>query len=59
MLCFPQRLAALQAWLGALHVAKLLGDDELYALEDMVADFVEFEASLVGVVTLDAMSGRR
>ena len=46
-----QRLAALQARLEALHAAKLLGDDELYALEDMVADFVEFEASLVGVVT--------
>ena len=54
-----QRLAALQARLEALHAAKLLGDDELYALEDMVADFVEFEASLVGVVTLDAMSGNQ
>eukprot|EP01046_Picozoa_sp_COSAG06_P052451 COSAG06_NODE_8809_length_2066_cov_1.387900_1_plen_260_part_00 len=54
-----QRLAALQARLEALHAAKLLGDDELYALEDMVADFVEFEASLLGVVTLDAMSGNQ
>ena len=31
-------------------------DDELHTLEDMVADFIEFEASLVGVATLDAMS---
>ena len=45
------RLAALQARLEALHAAKLLGDDELYALEDMVADFVEFESSMGVVIT--------
>ena len=50
-----QRLAALQVRIEALHANKLLSDDELYALEDMVADFVEFEASLVGVVVLDGM----
>ena len=52
-----QRLAALQARLEALHAAKLLGDDELYALEDMVADFVEFEG-LMGsvVVTFEALN---
>ena len=38
-----QRLAALQARLEALHKADLLGDDQLYMLEDVVADFVEFE----------------
>ena len=36
-----QQLTALQARLEALHAAKLLGDDELYALEDMVADCAE------------------
>jgi hypothetical protein len=49
-----QRLAALQARLEALHAAKLLGDDELYALEDMVADYYELKSSM-GVVTLEAM----
>lgn len=51
------RLAALQARIEALHTAKLLGEDETCALEDMIADFIEFKASLVGVVTLDTMSG--
>ena len=41
-----QRLASLQARLEALHVAKLLGDDELYALEDMMADYLELKASM-------------
>jgi hypothetical protein len=36
-----QQLAALQARLEALHAEKLLSDDELYALEDMVADCAE------------------
>ena len=36
-----QQLTALQARLEALHAAKHLGDDELYALEDMVADCAE------------------
>jgi hypothetical protein len=49
-----QRLAALQARLEALHAAKLLGDDELYALEDMVADYYKLKSSM-GVVTLEAM----
>eukprot|EP01048_Picozoa_sp_COSAG05_P002804 COSAG05_NODE_122_length_17611_cov_47.044655_2_plen_321_part_00 len=51
------RLAALQARIEALHTAKLLGDDETCALEDMIADFIECKASLVGVVTLDTISG--
>jgi hypothetical protein len=49
----PQ-VAALQKRLEAVHAAKLLGDDELYALEDMVADFVEYESSM-GVVTLETI----
>ena len=38
---------ALQSRLEALHAAKLLSDDELYALEDCVADFVEATAGFV------------
>eukprot|EP01050_Picozoa_sp_SAG11_P016782 SAG11_NODE_2332_length_3506_cov_2.301732_1_plen_283_part_00 len=45
-----QRLASLQARLEALHAAKLLGDDELYALEDMMADYLELKATM-GIVT--------
>ena len=53
-----QRIAALQARLEALHAAKLLGDDELYALEDMVADYVEHKASMGGVVvTFEMLNG--
>ena len=46
-----QRLVVLQQRIEALHQAKLLGDDELYLLEDMVADFLEFKSSVVGVLT--------
>jgi hypothetical protein len=38
----------------ALHAAKLLGDDELYAFEDVVADYLELRSSM-GVVTLEAI----
>ena len=33
-----QQLVALQARLGALHEAKLLGDEEVFAVEDVIAD---------------------
>ena len=33
-----QELVALQARLDALHEAKLLGDEEVYAVEDIIAD---------------------
>ena len=49
------RLAALQTRLQALHVAQLLSDDELYALEDTVADFVELEAAAGTVITQGAI----
>ena len=50
-----QRLEALQARLEALHKADLLGDDQLYMLEDVVADFVEFESAMGGAaVTREA-----
>ena len=48
------QLAALQTRLEALHAAQLLTDDELYALEDMVADYLDLKAS-VGIVSLDVM----
>ena len=42
-----QQLASLQARLEALHAAKQLTDDELYTLEDAVADYMELR-SLMG-----------
>ena len=47
-----QQVAALQARLEALHGAKLLSDDEQHALEDLVADYLELEATM-GTVTLE------
>jgi hypothetical protein len=35
-----EQLSHLQARLEGLHMAKLLSDDELFALEDCVADWV-------------------
>jgi hypothetical protein len=46
-------VAALQARIDGLRAAELLSEDEVFALEDLVADFVELE-SCVGIVTLDA-----
>ena len=40
------QLEALQARLDALHQAKLLTDDEVFKLEDCVADFIECSSSL-------------
>ena len=54
----PQQIDALQTRLEALHVAELLGDEELFALEDIVADFVELEASTMPAmrpITLEAV----
>lgn len=44
------QLSALQARIEAIHVAEMLSDDELYALEDGLADFFDLLAS-VDVVT--------
>ena len=58
----PERqLAALQARLQSLHASKLLADEELYTIEDAIADSVEAEggadsSELVG--KLVALSGR-
>ena len=42
-----EQLVTLQARLEALHAAKLLGDAELYAVEDIVADGGEQVAALL------------
>jgi hypothetical protein len=44
-----EQLAALQARLEALHAAKLLGDAELCAVEDIVADGGDQVAALLGL----------
>ena len=44
-------LMALQGRIGSLHVAKLLSDEELYSLEDLVADYVDLQASVAQVIT--------
>jgi hypothetical protein len=48
-----EQLTTLQARLERLHVAKLLTDDELYSLEDFVADYVELTITMAkgGVIT--------
>ena len=50
-------LATLQARLAALHAAELLTDDELHAVEDWCADYVELQAAVPegGVLTKDAV----
>jgi hypothetical protein len=41
-----EQLAALQARIEGLHAAKLLTDDELFVIEDIVADYVELTMSV-------------
>ena len=53
-----QQVEALTARLQALHAAQMLSDDELFALEDCVADFLEAKASY-GVLTLEAVHAHR
>ena len=54
-------LAALQARMEALHAAQLLADDELFVLEDLLADFVELQAAVPEgeVLTKDAIYSAR
>ena len=47
-----EQLAALEARLEALHAAQLISDDELFAVEDCVADFFEAKA-MFEVVTME------
>ena len=46
-----EQLAALQSRLDAMHAAQLLTDDEVFALEDVVADFIA-----LGLVTAEMAS---
>ena len=50
-----RRLAALQARIESLHAGGLLADEEVHALEDVVADFVELESTMSMVATLEAI----
>ena len=50
-----EQVDAVTARLEALHAAQLLSDDELFALEDCVADFIEAQASY-DVVTMEAVN---
>lgn len=52
-----EQLFALESRLEALHSAQLLSDDELYALEDVSADYIDFMASVGGVVTTEMACG--
>ena len=49
-----QQLAALQARLEALHAAKLLADEDLFALEDVIADALEAPDRALRMVALSA-----
>ena len=49
-----EQLAALQARLLAAHGAKLLSDEEFFALEDLCADFAEVQP-LAGPVTSETV----
>ena len=42
-----EQLTALQSRIESLHVAKLLADEELYALENLIADYVELTISMI------------
>ena len=53
-----QQIDALTARLEGLHAAQLLSDDELFAVEDCVADFLEAKASF-DVVTLNVVNASR
>ena len=46
-----EQLAALQARLEAAHQANLLTEEELFALEDLCADYAELKTISVGVMT--------
>eukprot|EP01045_Picozoa_sp_COSAG04_P015949 COSAG04_NODE_1298_length_7325_cov_2.902989_4_plen_162_part_00 len=53
-----EQLAALEARLEALHAAQLISDDELFAVEDCVADFFEAKAAFEVVTTEVAGTNR-
>ena len=47
-----EQLACLQARIEALQAAKLVSDDETFALEDVIGDYVELNATAGGQITL-------
>ena len=51
-----EQLAALQARLEGLHAVKLLADEEIFVLQDLVADFVELGMSMPGQVITEQMA---
>ena len=53
-----QQIEALTARLEAVHAAKMLSDDELFAVEDCIADFIDVKASC-GVVTMEVANTHR
>ena len=53
-----QQIETLTARLEAMHAAKMLSDDELFAAEDCVADFVEARAACE-VVTMETVNTNR
>ena len=46
-----EQLTTLQARLETIHQAKLLTEEELFALEDLCADYVELKTISAGVMT--------
>ena len=48
-------LAALQQRAAKLHAAQLLADEELFALEDLCADYLEMQTAAGGVLTQEAV----
>ena len=50
-----EQVDAVTARLEALHAAQLLSDEELFALEDCMADFIEAKGT-VEVVTADTVN---
>ena len=55
-----EQVDAVTARLEALHAAQLLSDDELFGLEDCVADFVEAKCAVdVTIVTTETVNALR
>jgi hypothetical protein len=52
----PEQLATVQARLEGLRAAKMLSDEEFFALEDSVGDCIELSAS-VGLITHEMVFG--
>ena len=54
------QVQALEARLEALHAAQLISDDELFVLEDCIADFLEAKATFgLELVTAEVASAHR